>query len=214
MRKLILALVSTLVVITGVVKCQAQGRGDTADLRERQRQRQKAIEDPANNPFKIEPYEPLKPAKLPGASPLRATIELLVVGAADGDTLIISNTAGQHVRLRLQGIDAPDLGQPFYRDATDHLAKLASGKSVSVEFDPRGKPDEEGRIVAKVYLVGDDLGYSQVKAGFAWYCREYKKLLGESDRYTYAEAEKEARSASRGLWQEHSPRAPWDYRNH
>lgn len=212
MKNLVTTLLSTTVILACAIIGCAQGRPDTTDLRERMRQRQRAIEDPANNPFKIEPYDPLKPAKPPAPGPVRAIVELPVVGAADGDTLVITNTAGYHVQLRLQGIDAPEAGQSFSNDAKANLAKLTSGKTVSVEFDPRGKPDSEGRIVAKVLLDGYDLALSQVKAGFAWYCKEYKKMLSESDRYTYSEAEKEARAQGLGLWREKSPKAPWDYR--
>ena len=213
MNKIIFTLLSLAVVLTGAITGTAQpGRIDTSDLRERQRQRQRAIEDPANNPFKIEPLKPLKPAPPPPPSPMRATIELQVVDAEDGDTLIIRNTADQHLKLRLQGIDAPEKGQAFSNDAKEQLAKLTSGKSVTIEFDPHGKPDNEGRIIAKVYLDGNDIGIQLIKAGLAWFCKDYKTMQTESDRYNYAEAEKEARGAHLGLWSQHSPQAPWNYR--
>lgn len=213
MKKLVFELLSTVVVFAGAVTGHAQSRRvDTSSMRERQRARQRAIEDPANNPVKLEPYEPLKPAPPPTEGPLRATVELQVVGAEDGDTLIISNTADQHLRLRLQGIDAPETGQAFCKDAMEHLAKLAAGKSVAIEFDPHGKPDSKGRVIAKVYLDGNDIALAQVRAGLAWYCKDYKKMQSESDRYSYTEAEKEARAAGLGLWSEKDPKAPWDYR--
>lgn len=213
MKKLVFGILSAVVVFAAAVTGYAQrGRADTATIRERQRARQRAIEDPANNPIKIEPYERLKPAPPPAAEPMRATVELQVVGVEDGDTLIISNTANQLLRLRLQGIDAPETGQTFCNDAKEHLSKLASGKSVAIEFDPHGKPDNQGRVVAKVYLDGYDIALEQVRAGLAWYCKDYKKMQSESDRYSYAEAEKEARAARLGLWHEKKPKAPWDYR--
>lgn len=213
MKKLVFGILSAVVVFAGVVAGHAQsGRVDTSSLRERQRARQRAIEDPANNPIKLEPYEPLKRPPPAASEPLRATVELQVVGVEDGDTLIISNTANQQLRLRLQGIDAPETGQAFCNDAKEHLAKLTSGKSVAIEFDPHGKPDSQGRVVAKVYLDGNDIALAQVRAGLAWYCKEYKKLQSESDRYSYGEAEKEARAAGLGLWHERKPKAPWDYR--
>jgi endonuclease YncB( thermonuclease family) len=192
---------------------RAQRIIDTSDARHRQQARQQAIEDPANNPFKVEPYDPLKPGEQPRArSPVRATLELKVVGVADGDTLIISNTANQRLFIRIQGIDAPEAGQTFSREAQDNLTDLLSGKAVTIEFDPHGKPDGEGRIVAKVYLEGRDIALEQIKGGFAWYCKDYKKQQSESDRYTYAEAEKEARLSTRGLWRDSAPQPPWKYR--
>jgi endonuclease YncB( thermonuclease family) len=213
MKKLVYAVLATIVVLTipNITRAQ-RGRGDTADIRERQRQRQLAIENPANNPFKLEPYEPIAPAPPPPTSPLRATIDLQVVDVENGDTLIINNTANQHLRLRLQGIDAPEKGQPFHNDAKEHLARLVLGKSIAVEFDPHGKPDSEGRVVAKALLGDSDIALAQVKAGLAWFCKDYKKAQSESDRYSYAEAEKEARASGLGLWRDHLPVAPWDYR--
>lgn len=212
MKKFVFGVLFAVVVAGGAVVGQAQGRVDTSSMRDRQRARQRAIEDPNNNPIKLEPYEPLKPPPPPEPTPLRATVELKVVNVEDGDTLIISNTAGQHLRLRLQGIDAPETGQSFWSDARNHLHKLSAGKSVAVEFDPRGKPDSKGRVVAKVYLDGTDIALVQVKSGFAWFCKDYKKMQTESDRYTYAEAEKEARLAGLGLWSEKYPKAPWEFR--
>jgi endonuclease YncB( thermonuclease family) len=191
----------------------AQASIDTSDIRARLRDRQRVIEDPANSPGKVEPYDPLKPGVQPLArSPVRATLELKVAGIADGDTLIISNAANQRLLIRIQGIDAPEAGQTFSREAQENLTNLLSGKAVTLEFDPHGKPDAEGRIIAKVYLEGRDIALEQIKGGFAWYCKDYKKEQSESDRYTYAQAEKEARLSSKGLWRESAPQPPWKYR--
>ncbi len=214
MRKFVYLLLSTILIVACAEIVMAQGgRIDTTEARERMRERQRIIEDPANSPFKAEPYEKLKPAgpSQPN-SPLRAIVELQVIDITDGDTFIINNTANQQMRIRLQGIDAPEAAQSFGSNAQKHLSKLLSGKWVSIEFDPRGKPDKEGRIIAKIYLDGRDIGLEQIKSGFAWYCKDYKEHLSESDRYTYAEAEKEARNSNRGLWKESTPLPPWEFR--
>jgi endonuclease YncB( thermonuclease family) len=212
MRKFAYFFLSTSLILVCAATGIAQSRVVTEEVRERERERRRALDNPANNPFKVEPYDPLKPPPPPPPSPLRATVDLRVVGIADGDTIIITNTANQPLRIRLQGIDAPEAGQSFSNEAQQLLEKLVTGKTVSLEFDPHGKPDAEGRIVAKVYLEGRDIGLEQIKAGLAWYCKDYNKELSESDRYTYPEAEKEARNAKRGLWRESAPRPPWKYR--
>lgn len=213
MRKFLYLFGSTILVCICVVNSSAQ-RIDTTDARERERQRQAALDNPDNNPFTrlSKDDAPTPKGQPPARSPVRVMVELKVVGIADGDTLIISNTANRHLLIRLQGIDAPETGQSFSREAQENLTTLVSGKSVTLEFDPHGKPDSEGRIVAKVYLGGLDIALEQIKGGFAWYCKDYKKDQSESDRYTYAEAEKEARKSTRGLWRETSPQPPWKYR--
>lgn len=213
MRKFVYLVLSTSLVLLCAANGMAQGAIDTSEVRARMRERQRIIEDPANSPGKVEPYDPLKPGAQPlPNSPVRATLELKVAGVADGDTLIISNAANQHLLIRIQGIDAPEAGQAFSREAQDNLTGLLSGKAVTLEFDPHGKPDAEGRIIAKVYLEGRDIALEQIKGGFAWYCKDYRKEQSESDRYTYAEAEKEARLSSKGLWRDASPLPPWKYR--
>ncbi len=212
MKQTLIGVTSAIVILACVSIGNAQGTGIvSAEQRERQRLRQLAIEDPANNPFKIEPYDPVK-APQPEPEPLRATVELQVVDVENGDTIIISNTANQNLRVRLQGIDAPESGQVFFSESKNNLSKLVSSKSVSIEFDPHGKPDKEGRVIAKVYVEGIDVAFEQVTAGFAWFCKDYKKLQSESDRYTYAAAEKDARAKAIGLWRDPAPLAPWDHR--
>lgn len=214
MKNFVYLLLSTILTLGCVITGMAQRRPDTSELRERQKEQRRLIEDPASNPFKIPENESLKPQlkAQPASSAMRAIVELRVVGIADGDTLIISNTAQQQLLIRLQGIDAPESGQSFSREAQESLINLVSGKAVTLEFDPHGKPDPEGRIVAKVYLEGQDVALQQIRAGFAWFCKDYKKMQSESDRYSYAEAEKEARHATRGLWRESAPTPPWKYR--
>lgn len=212
MKKLINLLIFSSLVFACAATAVAQGgRLDTAETRRRIAERQRAIEDPANNPFKTAPYDPLKPLKTQPPT-FRATIELNAVGVVDGDTLIITNTANQRLLVRLQGIDAPEAAQFAFNEALEKLATLVTGKAVAIEFEPKGKPDSEGRVIAKVYLDGNDIGLEQIKAGFAWYSKEYKKEMSESDRYNYAEAEKDARSARKGLWRNASQLPPWDYR--
>ncbi len=213
MRKFGYLLLSTSLVLICCASGMAQrGRADTAETRERFRETQRIIETGDNPLGRVDDEsKPLKPKPVE-RSKVRATVELQVITVTDGDTLIISNTANQHLRLRIQGIDAPEAAQSFGSDAQSYLAKLLTGKTVSVEFDPRGKPDDAGRVIAKVYLDGLDIGLEQIKAGLAWFCKDYKKDQTESDRYTYAEAEKEARLAKRGLWKDASPQSPWDYR--
>jgi endonuclease YncB( thermonuclease family) len=212
MRKFGYLLLSTSFVFICCTSAIAQRGADTTDRRERMRETQRIIEAGDNPLGRVEDdSKPLKPKRVE-RSPVRATVELQVVNVTDGDTLVISNTANQHLRLRIQGIDAPEVGQSFGSDAQSYLAKLLTGKTVSVEFDPRGKPDDAGRVIAKVYLDGLDIGLEQIKAGLAWFCKDYKKEQTESDRYSYAEAEKEARLAKRGLWKDASPQSPWDYR--
>lgn len=124
------------------------------------------------------------------------TPALLGVEAVDGDTL---RAKGQ--RIRLNGIDAPELSQTC-RDAQgqawscgtaarSHLAALVARGGVTCS--KRGE-DRYGRMLATCSAAGiADIGDAMVRDGHAL----------NYGRYTsdYAGAEREARAARRGLWQ-------------
>ena len=62
----------------------------------------------------------------------------------DADTYEVLLPAGL-VRVRLPGVDAPELSQPFGRPAADSVARLLRGWLLEVE---RGAPDPYGRTLA------------------------------------------------------------------
>lgn len=114
----------------------------------------------------------------------------------------------QH-KIRLSGIDAPELGQAYGRASRDHLAGQVAGKTVSIEWN---KQDQYGRTVGKVLLDGKDKCLEQVRAGFAWHYKKYAEEQALEDRRLYSEAEQAARDTRRGLWQDREPVAPWEWR--
>jgi endonuclease YncB( thermonuclease family) len=69
------------------------------------------------------------------------------VGVSDGDTISVMK-AGMAVKVRLEGIDCPELGQDFGTRAKVFTSGLVFGKDVRVkEFNL----DRYGRMVARVY---------------------------------------------------------------
>src|SRR5262245_64909744 len=73
-----------------------------------------------------------------------------VVGVTDGDTISVLRT-GRAVKVRLEGIDCPEMGDPFSKTAKQFTSKLLFGKEVEVRIKDT---DRYGRLVARV-LVGD-----------------------------------------------------------
>lgn len=112
----------------------------------------------------------------------------------DGDTLEVAGT-----RVRLFGIDAPELAQRCTRDdgrrwacgawAAETLAGLIGRAPVVCEGRDR---DVYGRLVAVCRAGGRDLGAAMVEAGAALAYTAYST--------DYVEAEKGAMFAARGLW--------------
>jgi len=124
----------------------------------------------------------------------------------DGDTLDVGP-----IRIRLNGIDAPEVGQSCSRAdgsewdcggaASDRLEALIGGDPVdciALEQDPYG------RVVATCRSgASADIGEQLVAEGLAWAFVRYSKV--------YVDAERPAREARLGVWQGQA-QAPWDYR--
>ncbi len=113
-----------------------------------------------------------------------ATLQAKVVEVQSGNALVVSNIS-RPIRIRLKAVVPPENGQPFSEAAREHLKVLVFNKSVSVEYTHLA----EGFLEAKVFLNGIDMG---------------------SD--LYAQCEQAARNEKRGLWQDPSPVAPWEFR--
>jgi endonuclease YncB( thermonuclease family) len=133
-----------------------------------------------------------------------------VLSVLDGNTLSVRNeTTTQQSYVRLRGIDAPEMQQPYGAASRQHLASLVAGKIVRVEF--KGT-DRMGTVEGRVLLDGEDINLAQLGAGLAWFQMVYANELSDEQRKLYQETEGAARKARRGLWQDAAPTAPWQYR--
>jgi endonuclease YncB( thermonuclease family) len=83
----------------------------------------------------------------------------------DGDTIDVADFG----RVRLIGIDTPEIDTCGYEQATDHLVELLAGKVVLVSHAPGlADTDQNGRLLRYVDLPdGDDAGLAQLEAGWA-----------------------------------------------
>ena len=112
----------------------------------------------------------------------------------DGDTIVV---AGE--RVRLHGIDAPELDQTFWWRGEQigcgtmslaALEALIAGVEVRCEVVER---DRHGRLVAKVFSPdGVDIGRRLVSSGWALAYRRHST--------DYVDAENQAQKARRGMW--------------
>jgi micrococcal nuclease len=92
------------------------------------------------------------------AAPGPKTVSARVVAVHDGDTLSVV-IGRRKERVRLIGIDAPELGQrPWGANAKKYLRELValSGNSVVLEFD-LDKRDKYGRLLAYVRTLDNKL---------------------------------------------------------
>ena len=135
-----------------------------------------------------------------------------VVRVADGDTITVlapaTGTTGvpsvAELKIRLNGIDAPESHQAFGQKSRERLAHYVSGKDVAVKWKSE---DKYGRILGTVWLGSTDINLQMLRDGFAWH---YKRF---DSNPVYAAAESEARAARRGLWSDSNPIPPEQFRH-
>jgi micrococcal nuclease len=130
-----------------------------------------------------------------------------VTRVLDGDSIRI-RLGNELVTIRLYGIDSPEYGQAFWREAKEATTTLLLGKKVMVE--PL-ETDRFGRVVALVQVRGILANSELVRRGLAWvfphyckaqpFCRELENL------------EQGARSQKLGLWREQQPMPPWVWKH-
>ena len=138
-----------------------------------------------------------------------ATLTGRVVGVHDGDTITVLDASRQQYKIRLAGIDAPESKQAFGTRSKQNLSKWVYDRQVIVEWNKR---DRYGRTVGVILVDGHDVNLEQVRAGMAWWYRQYAKEQTPDDRHLYELAENEAKAAKRGLWADPAPVPPWEFR--
>lgn len=137
------------------------------------------------------------------------TIEGLVVGVADGDTITVLDQQKNTYKIRLQGIDAPEKKQAFGEKSKQSLHDLVHSKQVRIEYD---KEDKYGRIVGKVTLGDLDICLQQLSLGLAWHYKKYQNEQPASDQAVYSDTELKSKSLKLGLWVDNAPMPPWEFR--
>ena len=137
------------------------------------------------------------------------TLSGRVVAVHDGDTITVLDTNRTQHKIRLAGIDAPESKQAFGSRSKQNLSNLIYNRQVTVNWQ---KHDRYGRTVGVVLVDSHDVNLEQIRAGLAWWYRQYAKEQTPNDRQLYERAENEARAAKRGLWADANPVPPWKWR--
>ncbi len=110
----------------------------------------------------------------------------------DGDTLLVVRSGQKEpVKLRLDGVDAPETCQPGGLAARDAMIALALRKPVQVQSLGH---DSYGRDIGRLSVNGADLGAEMVRSGMAW---AYRFRTG---RGPYAALQREAQKEKRGVF--------------
>ena len=127
-----------------------------------------------------------------------------VISVLDGDTIeVLHNTRAE--RVRLNGIDCPEKGQPYGKKAKQAASALVFGKQVTLKTYGL---DKYGQTIADVLLPdGTNVNHELVKQGWCWWYRKYAP-----GNVVLEELERRARGAGLGLWADSAPIPPWEWR--
>ncbi|GAB3372854.1 thermonuclease family protein [Azotobacter armeniacus] len=115
-----------------------------------------------------------------------------VIEVLDGDTLSLLTSDDWQIHVRLAGIDAPDLTQPYNDKARQTLSNLALGKRATLQVQAR---DLAGRSVAQMFIEGLDVNREMVRRGAAWVAQDHAAPAAD-----LLPVEAEAKRERRGLW--------------
>jgi endonuclease YncB( thermonuclease family) len=132
-----------------------------------------------------------------------------ITGIVEGDTIKVQILAKPQIKVRIAFIDAPEKGQAFDQRAKQAMNELVLGKDVVLQ---PYTIDRSGRLVARVFIDGQDAGLELLKQGLCWV---YEKHVGEASALVqtrYRNAQDVAQAQKAGLWQDPAPVPPWEWR--
>jgi len=132
------------------------------------------------------------------------TFKAQVVHVTDGDTIKVL-CGIREIKVRLLGIDCPELKQPFGKAGKRSVSELTSSQAVIVRGSEH---DRYGRLLAEVILLnGCNVNHMLVASGHAWWYHQY----AAKDKVLEI-LQAEAKRAKKGLWSEKRPIPPWRFR--
>lgn len=132
-----------------------------------------------------------------------------VVFVIDGDSITVLADDGRPYPVRLFGIDAPDLKQPFGSQSADRLGAKLMGKDVTLISH---YVDKKGRYYCDVFLRGEDVALGQILHGMAWFSNSERCNELFDRRTLYFSTESNAKTERLGLWRDPNPLPPWNFR--
>ncbi len=122
----------------------------------------------------------------------------------DGDTVWVKPlSGGKYRKLRLEGIDAPEICQSGGEASRDVLARRVLNQVVQVRVRAQ---DDYGRGVARIVHQGDDVAAWLVASGQAWSYR-WRRSLGP-----FAAEETLARERGLGIFKDDAAELPREFR--
>ncbi|MDP8223795.1 MAG: thermonuclease family protein [Candidatus Lernaella stagnicola] len=146
---------------------------------------------------------------LTAASGFAAEYNVTYTRVVDGDTFVVQHENGAIDKVRIIGLDTPELHHPrkpvefFAKEAKEKAVSLVLNKKLVLRTDPtnaaRNHRGRYGRLLVNVYLPGNrDFALVMIREGYAHAYVKYPFTAERMNRYR--QAERKARREERGLW--------------
>ena len=130
-----------------------------------------------------------------------------VVEVIDGRTVVVKIPTGR-VKVELQYIDVPEVGQPMQATMRDHLSALILGKTVLF----RPVMFSAGRSIGSLMLKDVDVSQQMLRDGAAWHVPQNISGQTKEDFDKYSAIEAAAKQEKRGVWSIAGMQPAWEYR--
>lgn len=141
-------------------------------------------------------------------NPLTLRLKVLVVDVTDGDTVkVIVKEGGTSFKIRLHGIDAPELDQEYGPESKEALSKMVLGRVILVDILC---VDRYRRQVGILHKGKPRKSFNKLKVelGFAYNWPKYGMLWGGHN------AQRIARKKRLNLWSQFGGEVrPWSHRH-
>ena len=127
-----------------------------------------------------------------------------VIRVVDGDTIVIRYN-GKYEKVRLLCVNTPESVHPDKKQnipmgkvASKYTEKKLTGKDVNLEFEIKKLRGNYGRLLAYVFVDGQNFNMDLVRQGLSPYYTKY----GKSEKYDagFRTAEKQARKEKLNIW--------------
>jgi micrococcal nuclease len=150
----------------------------------------------------------------PDVAAARSLLRLgVVTRVVDGDTVWVSAVTSPNrapgretLKVRILGIDAPEICQPGGPEARAALRGHVLGQTVTLSSPLSRSHDDYGRLLATIDKQGEDVGHWMVRRGQAW-SYSYRRNPGP-----YAIEQAQARAEGAGLFANVAAENPRSFR--
>lgn len=129
-------------------------------------------------------------------------LEGTIIAVSDGDSVTFLDEDNKKVKIRLYGIDAPEIKQKYGREAKNYLSERILYKKVKIQ---EYGLDRYKRLLGVIYLDKSNINEEMIIEGWAW---QYHFNKDEK----YAQMMKEAQLKKKNLWKDSNPIDPYDWR--